>query len=293
MLTKKIACPSCSVSLKVADSLAPGKRITCPKCGTGFPVPGNDDQTPPPRAAITRARKPAPPPAEEEERDEEQDERPVARKGRADRDDERDERPLPRKRRKKVKEASGNLPLILGGAVLLIGIAVVLAVVLWPSGKKDDQVAENKPPSGGTPGPGQGNRPMPFNPGQGNRPSMVNPQQGNGPGPDNRVQGNAPVQPVQNSGNSQQFAAGRKVYDAQNCARCHTVPGDNNQGGPPRGRKKDLSRVGANPEHTVAWLTEFIRNPKAKNPRVRMPAYEGKISPEDLRSLAEYLASLK
>src|SRR5438552_67167 len=48
MLTKKLACPSCHVNLKVADTLPPGKLIKCPKCGKGFPVPGDSAETPAP-----------------------------------------------------------------------------------------------------------------------------------------------------------------------------------------------------------------------------------------------------
>src|SRR5438132_9949280 len=48
MLTKKLACPSCHVNLKVADTLPPGKLIKCPKCGKGFPVPGDSAEIPAP-----------------------------------------------------------------------------------------------------------------------------------------------------------------------------------------------------------------------------------------------------
>jgi cytochrome c553 len=59
------------------------------------------------------------------------------------------------------------------------------------------------------------------------------------------------------------------------------------------GRGPDLGMVGKDPEHTVAWLMEHIRNPKVHKPDSRMPAFEGKIKDDDLRALAEYLASLK
>jgi cbb3-type cytochrome oxidase cytochrome c subunit len=58
-------------------------------------------------------------------------------------------------------------------------------------------------------------------------------------------------------------------------------------------RGPDLSHVGADPTHTSDWLIEHIRNPKAHKPDSRMPAFEGKISDEDLKAIAEYLASLK
>jgi hypothetical protein len=45
--------------------------------------------------------------------------------------------------------------------------------------------------------------------------------------------------------------------------------------------------------HTVDWLTAFILEPSSKKPDAKMPAFEGKIEENDLRALAEYLASLK
>ena len=52
--------------------------------------------------------------------------------------------------------------------------------------------------------------------------------------------------------------------------------------------------MGADPEHTVEWLTTHIRNPKTHKPESRMPAYdENRINNEDLQALAEFLASLK
>jgi cbb3-type cytochrome oxidase cytochrome c subunit len=112
-----------------------------------------------------------------------------------------------------------------------------------------------------------------------------------------QVEASPPVPP--------QFAAGRKVFDAHGCARCHTIGGAPMAGGPPRGgppggkgmkggtKGPDLAKVGANPTHTVEWLSQHIRNAKSHKPDSRMPAYEGKIKPEDVKALAEYLASLK
>src|SRR5262249_20382336 len=107
MLTRKLVCPSCDATLKVADTLAPGKMIRCPKCESAFPVPRANGRAEALKAGAPRSRKAAPPPAEEDDLDEEEYERPV-----------------PRKRRKKPKKAAGsNLPLIIGGAVLLLCVA--------------------------------------------------------------------------------------------------------------------------------------------------------------------------
>ena len=59
-------------------------------------------------------------------------------------------------------------------------------------------------------------------------------------------------------------------------------------------RPPDLSKVGADPEHTVEWLMAHVRNPKTHKPESTMPPYdENKINDNDLRALAEFLASLK
>ncbi|MCS6859564.1 MAG: cytochrome c, partial [Abditibacteriales bacterium] len=87
--------------------------------------------------------------------------------------------------------------------------------------------------------------------------------------------------------NTDLVAAGKAVFDANNCARCHIVAGQGN----PRGR--DLTRVGADPKHTMQWLIEHVKNPRAHNPNSTMPAFEGKISEQDLKALGAYLSSLK
>jgi mono/diheme cytochrome c family protein len=125
------------------------------------------------------------------------------------------------------------------------------------------------------------------------------------------------------------FAAGKKVFADQNCARCHSgggaggtpMGGPPGAGGPPGrggpmaggpppdgpppgaggpppgrgggGRGPDLAHVGRDPNHTVEWLMGYVRNPRATKPDSRMPSFESKISEDDLRALAEYLASLK
>lgn len=89
------------------------------------------------------------------------------------------------------------------------------------------------------------------------------------------------------SGGADLMAAGKAVFDANNCAKCHRIAGQGN----PRGR--DLTRVGADPNHTAQWLIEHVKNPRAHNPNSRMPAFEGKISEQDLTALGAYLASLK
>jgi mono/diheme cytochrome c family protein len=110
------------------------------------------------------------------------------------------------------------------------------------------------------------------------------------------------------------FAAGKKVFVASGCFRCHAINGIRGPvpdsppmpGGPPggqgpggsgpmmgRGRAPDLGKVGQDPVHTADWLADHIRNPKSHKKESRMPPFENKIKAEDLRAVAEYLASLK
>jgi mono/diheme cytochrome c family protein len=147
--------------------------------------------------------------------------------------------------------------LLVGGGVVLIGAGVALAVVFWPSQGKPNPVAGNNPPA--------------IMPGS--------PDAGKGPA----------------GGDSQPSHAGRAIYDSNGCARCHSLGTAAGSGSGPMGgkRKMDLSRVGAAPNHTVDWISEHIRDPKSHKPESRMPAYANKIQAQDLRSLAEYLASLK
>ena len=89
---------------------------------------------------------------------------------------------------------------------------------------------------------------------------------------------------------------------ANGCFRCHTVnqvrgpvgSGDDEDNNPlRRGAGPELGTAGAAPQRTVEWFMAFIRNPRSKIPTTKMPSFEGKINEQDLRALAEYLASLK
>src|SRR5579859_5128746 len=79
MITKKLACPSCAVNLKIADSLPAGKLIECPKCGEPFRVPGITNGKQLSKTAPARPRK-EPEPDFDPDLDEEFNERPVRRK---------------------------------------------------------------------------------------------------------------------------------------------------------------------------------------------------------------------
>src|SRR5262245_31851760 len=192
------------------------------------------------------------------------------------------------------------LGLALGGLVL-VGAAV--AIVVASRGRKPDAVVDNTPPkqSSTQPGPTEPavNRPSPVQPVPATptpTPAVSNPTPAPAPvtptpaapvAPQPAAPEATPPEPA--AAGAQQVAAGRKVFDA-NCARCHLINGaGGGAGGMPggRGRGPDLGRVGSS--HDADWLANYIRNPKAIKPDSRMPAFDNRIRPEDLRALAGYL----
>jgi mono/diheme cytochrome c family protein len=76
---------------------------------------------------------------------------------------------------------------------------------------------------------------------------------------------------------------GEQLFVSQGCYGCHQVGKFGTPIGP------DLSRVGA--KYPASYLTEWVRDPESVRPSAHMPKLE--LSPEDLRALAAYLASLK
>jgi mono/diheme cytochrome c family protein len=100
--------------------------------------------------------------------------------------------------------------------------------------------------------------------------------------------------PVDTSG---PHAAGKQVFMANGCGRCHTVGSAG--GGPmmpgrPGMKGPDLGTVGRDPAHTAEWIMGYVRNPRSYKEDSRMPPVPPqKLKDEDLRALAEYLASLK
>ena len=80
-----------------------------------------------------------------------------------------------------------------------------------------------------------------------------------------------------------QVSAGLEVYKTQRCSMCHKVNGAGGKNGP------DLSSVGTTRD--AAWLKAYLVNPKAENPKNKMPPV--KASAADLDALVSYLRSLK
>jgi mono/diheme cytochrome c family protein len=299
LLTKKVACPSCSVKLKVAETLPVGKVITCPKCGTKFPVPDDSGDIPITAPSLVEPRKSAAAPHHDERA--ERPIRPSSKKKTSaskEEDEDQETRPKPRKRPKKSQEPSSNTPLILGlvigGAVALLG-GVILFMVMRLSGNKAEPIAANTPTSSRSVDTPPQSRPAPTGPSMfAQRSSAREPEAR--PGASERSAPEVPPsEPSRPAGaNFDLVATGQGVFQANNCSRCHSVGGGGGGGMRGRGlRGPDLSRVGAKPSRTVDWLAEQIRNPQSHRPDSRMPGYAGKISEDDIHALAVYLASLK
>jgi mono/diheme cytochrome c family protein len=90
------------------------------------------------------------------------------------------------------------------------------------------------------------------------------------------------TQPVASTGGS-----GVQIFAAQNCGKCHATEAGQRKQGPM------LAGIGSKPDRTVEWIMAHIKNPQAHNPKSKMDAYDGKISDADLKTLAEYLITLK
>jgi mono/diheme cytochrome c family protein len=89
-------------------------------------------------------------------------------------------------------------------------------------------------------------------------------------------------------------AAGPEGLYEVHCARCHARAGE--PGGPRLGGSKgpDLTHIGSAKGMTKEWLADYIRDPNSKRPDQRtMPAFGDKMSDEQIRSLAEWLAAKK
>ncbi len=94
-------------------------------------------------------------------------------------------------------------------------------------------------------------------------------------------------------GPSQPALTGPKGTYAQHCASCHAQAGE--PGGPSLGSSKgpSLTHVGSEPGRTVTWLADYIRDPKSKRKDAKMDGFEGKLTAEEIRALAELLAAQK
>ncbi len=72
---------------------------------------------------------------------------------------------------------------------------------------------------------------------------------------------------------------------SRHCLSCHTVDGVGSK------TNDDLTHVGS--KRTVAEINQRITNPKILKPNTDMPAFESKLTPEEIQKLAEWLAAHK
>ena len=72
---------------------------------------------------------------------------------------------------------------------------------------------------------------------------------------------------------------------ATGCASCHMMDGDGVSDGP------DLTHAGR--ARDADWIAQKIVDPAASDPKARMPSLKDKMSPEDVRAMAEFLARRK
>jgi ubiquinol-cytochrome c reductase cytochrome b subunit len=77
---------------------------------------------------------------------------------------------------------------------------------------------------------------------------------------------------------------GRTIYEST-CLNCHRLFGEGGK------RAPDLTEIGR--EHDAEWLRVQIANPKDHDPDSMMPAFGNRFTPEELRAVANYLASLR
>jgi cytochrome c2 len=76
---------------------------------------------------------------------------------------------------------------------------------------------------------------------------------------------------------------GLKVYADMKCSLCHKIGTTGGKLGP------DLSKVGSTRD--AAWLTKYIPNPKAMDPKFKMPIQ--KVAGQKLTDLVAYMLTLK
>jgi mono/diheme cytochrome c family protein len=76
---------------------------------------------------------------------------------------------------------------------------------------------------------------------------------------------------------------GAQMFVSQGCYGCHQIGKLGTPIGP------DLSRVGA--KYSASYLSDWVRDPESVRPTAHMPKLA--LSPDDVRALAAYLASLR
>jgi mono/diheme cytochrome c family protein len=70
---------------------------------------------------------------------------------------------------------------------------------------------------------------------------------------------------------------------ARYCVGCHVIDGDGGNEGP------DLSHEGT--KRDLDTLRKWIADPESVDPKAEMPAFEDRLTPEELDTIARYIAS--
>jgi hypothetical protein len=173
-----VVCPECQARLKLAGTVAPGKKICCSRCQAVFAAAGPQEARPVPLPSAITSPRPAPPRGlvrDLADDDEEAGARPVRRPRSRHSHDEFDPDEPParpwsrfrdedngdedyRPRRRRLRKKQGNPALLwglLGGGVLLVAGVAVLLIVLLTQGKEESpgkdgnkDLAGNRIPAG-------------------------------------------------------------------------------------------------------------------------------------------------
>jgi ubiquinol-cytochrome c reductase cytochrome b subunit len=104
--------------------------------------------------------------------------------------------------------------------------------------------------------------------------------------PSHEREGAALIAYVRRGGVPPQWSAEARdasVVFARHCIGCHTIDGDGGTDGP------DLSRAGR--KHGFDWLRSWIARPEAVKSDAEMPAFDEKLSPNELDRVARFLAA--
>jgi ubiquinol-cytochrome c reductase cytochrome b subunit len=74
---------------------------------------------------------------------------------------------------------------------------------------------------------------------------------------------------------------------ATRCITCHVLNGDGGKEGP------DLTHAAKKPDHTEQWFVDWISDPSNIDPTADMPAFQGKLTAEQLKAVSTWLAVKK
>ncbi|MCE9584130.1 MAG: c-type cytochrome [Planctomycetes bacterium] len=95
-------------------------------------------------------------------------------------------------------------------------------------------------------------------------------------------------EPVADDARQKMIATGKKVFDENNCGKCHVVKGVKISTDSPA-----PAFAGVGPRIQYEWFDRWIRDPQSIAPGVSMPSYsDTQVRPEDVPALKEFIWSL-